>query len=162
MINSLNNSIKFFYKFVFWNRSRTNSIIFTLKSNLTKFFKFSFIYRFIKFDEIMRLFWFIFYFFINGSSINSNPSKRYIWVFSFFYKLEVNGLMLLRDFPFNIPSLPDLKNRWNMITILIDSKRKLRVKPVANFESLEFLRILDTKKIVVDWAETDLVGMEHF
>ncbi len=47
-------------------------------------------------------------------------------------------------------------------TILIDNKKKLRVKPVANFESLEFLRILNTKKIVVDWAETDLVGMENF
>ena len=47
-------------------------------------------------------------------------------------------------------------------TILIDYKKKLRVKPVANFESLEFLRILNTKKIVVDWTETDLVGMENF
>ena len=47
-------------------------------------------------------------------------------------------------------------------TILIDNKKKLRVKPVANFESLEFLRILNTKKIVVDWTETDLVGMENF
>ena len=46
-------------------------------------------------------------------------------------------------------------------TILIDNKKKLRVKPVANFESLEFLRILNTKKIVVDWTETDLVGMEN-
>ena len=47
-------------------------------------------------------------------------------------------------------------------TILIDNKKKLRVKPVANFESLEFLRILNAKKIVVDWTETDLVGMENF
>ena len=47
-------------------------------------------------------------------------------------------------------------------TILIDNKKKLRVKPVANFDSLEFLRILNTKKIVVDWTETDLVGMENF
>ena len=47
-------------------------------------------------------------------------------------------------------------------TIWIDNKKKLRVKPVANFESLEFLRILNTKKIVVDWTETDLVGMENF
>ena len=47
-------------------------------------------------------------------------------------------------------------------TILIDNKKKLRVKPVANFESLEFLRILNTRKIVVDWTETDLVGMENF
>ena len=47
-------------------------------------------------------------------------------------------------------------------TILIDNKKKLRVKPVANFEALEFLRILNTKKIVVDWTETDLVGMENF
>ena len=47
-------------------------------------------------------------------------------------------------------------------TIFIDNKKKLRVKPVANFESLEFLRILNTKKIVVDWTETDLVGMENF
>ena len=47
-------------------------------------------------------------------------------------------------------------------TILIDNKKKLRVKPVASFESLEFLRILNTKKIVVDWTETNLVGMENF
>ena len=47
-------------------------------------------------------------------------------------------------------------------TIWIDNKKKLRVKPVANFESLEFLRILNTKKIVVDWTETDFVGMENF
>ena len=47
-------------------------------------------------------------------------------------------------------------------TIWVDNKKKLRVKPVANFESLEFLRILNTKKIVVDWTETDLVGMENF
>ena len=47
-------------------------------------------------------------------------------------------------------------------TILIDNKKKLRVKPVANFESLEFLRILNTKKIIVDWTDTDLVGMENF
>ena len=46
--------------------------------------------------------------------------------------------------------------------ILIDDKKKLRVKPVANFESLEFLRILNTKKIVMNWTETDLVGMENF
>ena len=46
--------------------------------------------------------------------------------------------------------------------ILIDNKKKLRVKPVANFETLEFLRILNTRKIVVDWKETDLVGMENF
>ena len=47
-------------------------------------------------------------------------------------------------------------------TILIDNKKKLRVKPIANFESLEYLRILNTKKMVVDWTETDLVGMENF
>ena len=47
-------------------------------------------------------------------------------------------------------------------TIWVDNKKKLRVKPVANFESLEFLRILNTKKIVVDWTETNLVGMENF
>ena len=47
-------------------------------------------------------------------------------------------------------------------TILIDNKKKLRVKPVANFESLEFLRILNTRKIVADWTDTDLVGMENF
>ena len=46
--------------------------------------------------------------------------------------------------------------------IFIDSKKKLRVKPVANFESLEFLRILNTRKIIIDWTETDLVGMENF
>ena len=47
-------------------------------------------------------------------------------------------------------------------TIMIDDKKKLRVKPVANFESLEFLRILNTKKIVIDWTDTELVGMENF
>lgn len=46
--------------------------------------------------------------------------------------------------------------------IFIDNKKKLRVKPVANFESLEFLRILNTRKIVADWTDTDLVGMENF
>ena len=46
--------------------------------------------------------------------------------------------------------------------IFIDNKRKLRVKPVANFQSLEFLRILNTRKIVADWTDTDLVGMENF
>ena len=46
--------------------------------------------------------------------------------------------------------------------ILIDNKKKIRVKPVANFETLEFLRILNARKIVVDWKETDLVGMENF
>ena len=43
-----------------------------------------------------------------------------------------------------------------------NNKRKLRVKPVANFESLEFLRILNTRKIVADWTDADLVGMENF
>jgi len=46
--------------------------------------------------------------------------------------------------------------------IFIDSRKKLRVKPIANFESLEFLRILNTRKIVADWTESDLVGMENF
>ena len=46
--------------------------------------------------------------------------------------------------------------------IFVDNKKKLRVKPVANFESLEFLRILNTKKIVIDWTDTELVGMENF
>ena len=46
--------------------------------------------------------------------------------------------------------------------IFIDNKKKLRVKPVADFESLEFLRILNTRKIVADWTDTDLVGMENF
>ena len=46
--------------------------------------------------------------------------------------------------------------------ILIDDKKKLRVKPVANFQSLEFLRILNARKIVTDWTESDLVGMENF
>ena len=36
------------------------------------------------------------------------------------------------------------------------------ILPVANFETLEFLRILNTRKIVVDWKQTDLVGMENF
>ena len=44
----------------------------------------------------------------------------------------------------------------------MNNKKKLRVKPVANFESLEFLRILNTKKIVIDWTDTELVGMENF
>ncbi len=46
--------------------------------------------------------------------------------------------------------------------ILIDGRKKLRVKPVANFESLEFLRILNARKIITDWKESDLVGMEPF
>ncbi len=46
--------------------------------------------------------------------------------------------------------------------IFIDNKKKLRVRPVANFEALEFLRILNTRKLVVDWTEADLVGMENF
>ena len=46
--------------------------------------------------------------------------------------------------------------------ILIDGRKKLRVKPVANFESLEFLRILNARKIIIDWKESDLVGMEPF
>jgi len=46
--------------------------------------------------------------------------------------------------------------------IFIDNKKKFRVKPIANFESLEFLRILNARKMVVDWKETDLVGMENF
>ena len=46
--------------------------------------------------------------------------------------------------------------------IFIDSRKKLRVKPIANFESLEFLRILNARKIVTDWKESDLVGMENF
>ena len=46
--------------------------------------------------------------------------------------------------------------------IFVDNKKKLRVKPVANFESLEFLRILNTKKIVIDWTDNELVGMENF
>ena len=46
--------------------------------------------------------------------------------------------------------------------ILIDGKKKLRVKPAADFESLEFLRILNTRKIITDWKESDLVGMEPF
>ena len=46
--------------------------------------------------------------------------------------------------------------------ILVDGTKKLRVKPVANFESLEFLRILNSRKIITDWKEVDLVGMEPF
>ena len=46
--------------------------------------------------------------------------------------------------------------------ILIDGRKKLRVKPIANFESLEFLRILNARKIITDWKESDLVGMEPF
>ncbi len=46
--------------------------------------------------------------------------------------------------------------------IFIDGRKKLRVKPAANFESLEFLRILNARQIVTDWQENDLVGMENF
>ena len=46
--------------------------------------------------------------------------------------------------------------------IVIDDRKKLRVKPVANFQSLEFLRILNARKIVTDWTDSDLVGMENF
>ena len=46
--------------------------------------------------------------------------------------------------------------------ILIDDRKKLRVKPIANFESLEFLRVLNARKISKDWEETELVGMEPF
>ncbi len=46
--------------------------------------------------------------------------------------------------------------------IFIDSRKKLRVKPVANFDTLEFLRILNARKITTDWTESDLVGMEPF
>ena len=46
--------------------------------------------------------------------------------------------------------------------IIIDGGKKLRVKPVANFESLEFLRILNARKTITDWKEIDLVGMEPF
>lgn len=46
--------------------------------------------------------------------------------------------------------------------ILIDERKKLRVKPIANFESLEFLRVLNARKISTDWEESELVGMEPF
>ena len=46
--------------------------------------------------------------------------------------------------------------------ILIDDRKKLRVKPIANFESLEFLRVLNARKIRTDWEESELVGMEPF
>ena len=46
--------------------------------------------------------------------------------------------------------------------IFIDNKKKLRVKPVANFESLDFLRILNARKVITDWTESELVGMENF
>ncbi len=46
--------------------------------------------------------------------------------------------------------------------IFIDDRKKLRVKPVANFQSLDFLRILNARKLVTDWTESDLVGMENF
>ena len=46
--------------------------------------------------------------------------------------------------------------------ILIDERKKLRVKPIANFESLEFLRVLNARKIRTDWEESELVGMEPF
>ena len=46
--------------------------------------------------------------------------------------------------------------------ILIDDRKKLRVKPIANFDSLEFLRVLNARKIATDWKESELVGMEPF
>ncbi|OUX44960.1 MAG: rod shape-determining protein MreC [Rhodobacterales bacterium TMED271] len=46
--------------------------------------------------------------------------------------------------------------------ILVDERKKLRVKPIANFESLEFLRVLNARKISTDWEESELVGMEPF
>ena len=46
--------------------------------------------------------------------------------------------------------------------VFIDNKNKLRVKPVANFESLEFIRILITRQLDSNWSETDLVGLENF
>ncbi len=46
--------------------------------------------------------------------------------------------------------------------ILIDDRKKLRVKPIANFESLEFLRVLNARIISTDWEESELVGMEPF
>ena len=46
--------------------------------------------------------------------------------------------------------------------VFIDNKNKLRVKPVANFEALEFIRILITRQLDSNWSETDLVGLENF
>lgn len=46
--------------------------------------------------------------------------------------------------------------------VFIDKRNKLRVKPIANFEALEFLRILNTRKTDPDWSEIDLVGMDNF
>ena len=46
--------------------------------------------------------------------------------------------------------------------ILVDERKKLRVKPIANFESLEFLRVLNARKISTDWEESELVGMAPF
>jgi rod shape-determining protein MreC len=46
--------------------------------------------------------------------------------------------------------------------VFIDNKNKLRVKPVANFEALEFIRILISRQLDSNWSETDLVGLENF
>jgi len=46
--------------------------------------------------------------------------------------------------------------------IFLDQKSKLRVKPVAKFEDLEFLRILRPRKVNSSWLEKNLVGMEKF
>ena len=46
--------------------------------------------------------------------------------------------------------------------IFLDQKSKLRVKPVAKFEDLEFLRILRPRKVNSSWMEKNLVGMEKF
>ena len=76
--------------------------------------------------------------------------------------VEEKGLIIIGDRVFTSGDGNVFPSDILIGTILIDNNKKLRVKPVANFESLEFLRILNAKKIVVDWTETDLVGMENF
>ncbi len=43
-----------------------------------------------------------------------------------------------------------------------DEDKKIRVKPVAMFENLEFLRILRPRNLNFSWTEQNLVGMENF
>ena len=46
--------------------------------------------------------------------------------------------------------------------IFSDTDKKIRVKPAAKFDNLEFLRILRPRNINFSWTEQNLVGMENF
>ena len=46
--------------------------------------------------------------------------------------------------------------------IFADKDKKIRVRPVAKFDNLEFLRILRPRNINFSWSEQNLVGMENF